>query len=141
MGDEAEEVIDWQLPSQLVRCHMGAEEGLVGDRECLRDTGLLGWVRYCKVCHAAVCRRHSHTGVLADTDLIPMRTTFALSIYLYLSFRTHQLYHHCVLIPPPTDIATHSPCEHHLLNHACTVLPSHCPFPSLLRHHPVIPSL
>jgi len=25
---------------------MGAEEGLVGDRECLRDTGLLGWVRY-----------------------------------------------------------------------------------------------
>jgi len=25
---------------------MGAKEGLVGDRECLRDTGLLGWVRY-----------------------------------------------------------------------------------------------
>jgi len=25
---------------------MGAEEGLVGDRECLRDTGLLGRVRY-----------------------------------------------------------------------------------------------
>ena len=25
---------------------MGAEEGLVGDKECLRDTGLLGWVRY-----------------------------------------------------------------------------------------------
>ena len=25
---------------------MGAEEGLVGDRECLRDTGLLGSVRY-----------------------------------------------------------------------------------------------
>jgi len=29
-----------------VHCRMGAEEGLVGDRECLRDTGLLGWVRY-----------------------------------------------------------------------------------------------
>jgi len=25
---------------------MGAEEGLVGDRECLWDTGLLGQVRY-----------------------------------------------------------------------------------------------
>jgi len=25
---------------------MGAEEGFVGDREYLRDTGLLGWVRY-----------------------------------------------------------------------------------------------
>jgi len=25
---------------------MGAEEGLVGDRECLQDTGLLGLVRY-----------------------------------------------------------------------------------------------
>jgi len=25
---------------------MGTEEGLVGDRECLQDTGLLGWVRY-----------------------------------------------------------------------------------------------
>jgi len=25
---------------------MGAEEGLVSNRECLQDTGLLGWVRY-----------------------------------------------------------------------------------------------
>jgi len=25
---------------------MGAEEELVGDKECLQDTGLLGWVRY-----------------------------------------------------------------------------------------------
>jgi len=27
------------------------------------------------VCHAAACRRHLHTGVLADADLIPTRTS------------------------------------------------------------------
>ena len=96
---------------------------------------------HCKVCHTTACRRRLHMGVLADADSIPMRTTFALSIYLYSSFCTHQRCHHRVLISPPIDIATHSPCKHHLLNHACTVLPSHCPFPSLLCHHPAIPSL
>ena len=97
----------------------------------------------CKVCHAAACGRRSHTGVLADADSIPTRTTSALSIYLYSSFRTRQWCqcHHRVLIPPPIDIATHSPREHHSLDHARTVLPSHCPFPSLLRHRPAIPSL
>jgi len=25
---------------------MDTDEGLVGDRECLQDIGLLGWVRY-----------------------------------------------------------------------------------------------
>ena len=29
----------------------------------------------CKVCHAAACGRHSHTGVLADADSIPARTS------------------------------------------------------------------
>jgi len=29
-----------------VRWRIGVDEGLVGDRECLRDTGLPGWVRY-----------------------------------------------------------------------------------------------
>jgi len=29
-----------------VHWRIGAEEGLVGDRECLWDTGLLGSVRY-----------------------------------------------------------------------------------------------
>ena len=28
------------------------DEGLVGDKECLRDTGLLGWVRY--ACHGSM---------------------------------------------------------------------------------------
>ena len=31
---------------------MGAEEGLVGDRECLQDTGLLGLVSH--LCHGSV---------------------------------------------------------------------------------------
>jgi len=31
---------------------IGADEGLVGDRECLQDIGLPGWVRY--ACHGSI---------------------------------------------------------------------------------------
>jgi len=98
----------------------------------------------CKVCHAAACGRRSHTGVLADADSIPTRTTSALSIYLYSSFRTRQWCHHRVLISLPIDITTHSPRGHHPLDHhrhARTVLPSHSSFSSLLCHCPAIPLL
>jgi len=35
----------------------------------------MGFDTGCKVCHAAACGRHLHTGVLADADSIPARTS------------------------------------------------------------------
>jgi len=35
-----------------VHWHIGADKGLVGDRECLRDTGLLGSVSH--LCYGSI---------------------------------------------------------------------------------------
>jgi len=143
---------------EVITAFAQAQFGVSGKPEHLEEViyRLWNWVHWipledpnrpyfiCKVCHAATCRRRSHMGVLADADSIPARTTSASSIYLYLSFHTHQWCHHRVLISLPIDIATHSPQGHHLLDHhhhARTVLPSHSSFSSLLHHRPAIPSL
>jgi len=66
---------------------------------------------------------------------IPTRTTSHLSIYLYSSFHICQRCHHRVLIPPPIDIAIHSPCVIHpslicpLRHCSCHTLVSDAPQP------------